>query len=393
MPPKGKRARVQSLAGADGSSPGVSRTLKGTKRRRIESTASSGIEAQEPSSSKTAPAGAPVQQSSKIFDLPVELFNEILSYFPEIPIPTTTIYYTPLLSPVTLERSDALRALSQTCRSFREVLLPLLWQRLDASAIRFTTTAQDADTFRRHEIPTNWYLGISQALERKSLGLLQNPQFAAHVQLVNVTITRCSTSTVLPAFVRCLESLPNVHTLQIVHAHTQMTSHFKDHFEGHILSTIRTVVLPSHAHNVLRCCPEARKVVCNYDDGSKLVSAIAKECRKVEEMAGFKPDQKMMKRIIKAAPNLHTFRFGLVPSVETVNMLGSVKHISTVEIKTWSGSPLSKEEVFVNPEFKDPIRAAKAVLTKSKSDRKELIIAHSVGWTTRSFAWREVFEL
>jgi hypothetical protein len=37
-------------------------------------------------------------------------------------------------------------------------------------------------------------------------------------------------------------------------------------------------------------------VLVNRGDGSTLVSAMAKECKKVEVIEGFQPDEKMMKR-------------------------------------------------------------------------------------------------
>jgi len=76
-----------------------------------------------------------------------------------------------------------------------------------------------------------------------------------------------------------------------------MTSSLKSAFEGRTFPSVRTVVVPNHAHNVLRSCPEARRVICNSGDGSTLVSAIAKECKKVEVIEGFQPDEKMMKRL------------------------------------------------------------------------------------------------
>lgn len=114
---------------------------------------------------------------------------------------------------------------------------------------------------------------------------------------MRVSLSRCSTATVLPAFVSCLRALPNLHTLSILFAHTKMTSSLKSAFEGRTFPSVRTVVVPNHAHNVLRSCPEARRVICNSGDGSTLVSAIAKECKKVEVIEGFQPDEKMMKRL------------------------------------------------------------------------------------------------
>ncbi len=139
---------------------------------------------------------------------------------------------------------------------------------------------------------------------------------------MNVSLTRCSPKTVLPAFVKCLENLPNVHTIQILHAHSQMTTMLKTHFEGHHLPTIRTIILPGHAHEILRICPEVRKVVCNDGDCSKLISAIAKKCKNVEVLEGFSasssgPKSTMKRRFI--------LRFYKVNSVEIFNLIGLVK--------------------------------------------------------------------
>lgn len=75
-----------------------------------------------------------------------------------------------------------------------------------------------------------------------------------------------------------------------------MTTMLKDHFEGHTFPAIQTVIVPDHSHQILRCCIGARKVVCNYGDGSKLVTAIAKRCPKVDVVEGIDADKNIVKR-------------------------------------------------------------------------------------------------
>ena len=72
-----------------------------------------------------------------------------------------------------------------------------------------------------------------------------------------------------------------------MHAHSQMTTALKNAFEGKHYPQIRTIILPSCAHNVLRACPGVVEVICSDHDGSKLLTAIAKECRNVEVLEGF----------------------------------------------------------------------------------------------------------
>jgi hypothetical protein len=67
-----------------------------------------------------------------------------------------------------------------------------------------------------------------------------------------------------------------------------MSTVLKSAFDDHTFPQVRTIILSSHAHNILRCCPEVRNVICiNQMDSGSLVDAIEKVCRKVEEVEGF----------------------------------------------------------------------------------------------------------
>ena len=105
---------------------------------------------------------------------------------------------------------------------------------------------------------------------------------------MSVTFPHYSTATDLPTWVRAIEALPNLHTLQILRTHHKISSDLKKAFEGHVFPQVRTISLPTRAHHILRCCPEVRKVICiNGMNSCSLVSAIAKGCKKVEEVQGF----------------------------------------------------------------------------------------------------------
>ena len=105
---------------------------------------------------------------------------------------------------------------------------------------------------------------------------------------MTVSLTRYQFTTILPAFVNALEVLPNLHTLRICHAHSEMSTYLKSAFEGHVFPQIKTVVLPSCAHNILRSCPNVKDVTNIEENGTKLASAICKECPQVERVASFK---------------------------------------------------------------------------------------------------------
>src|SRR5258706_319988 len=154
---------------------------------------------------------------------------------------------------------------------------------------------------------------------------------------MTVSLTRYQFTKILPAFVNALEMLPNLHTLRICHAHSQMSTHLKGAFEGHVFPQIKTVALPSAAHNILRSCPNVKDVTNVEENGSKLAGAICKECPQVERMVNFwvadfqlksmfstyppfldaKLDGALMIGLAKALPKLRAF--GLMSVTNTVS--------------------------------------------------------------------------
>jgi hypothetical protein len=66
-----------------------------------------------------------------------------------------------------------------------------------------------------------------------------------------------------------------------------MTTPIRNAFEGKSFPTVRTVIMPSCAHEILRCCPEVEDVTCNEDDGSKLIGAlVAAKCNNLVTLRG-----------------------------------------------------------------------------------------------------------
>jgi hypothetical protein len=117
----------------------------------------------------------------------------------------------------------------------------------------------------------------------------------------HVSFTKQNADKVLPVFLKCLENLPNLHTIKVVFAPLSMTTTIKSTFEKASLPTIRTVVVPAYCHEILRACPEVRSVWCMEEDGGKLVAALGKgKCGKVEELRGCSLTHHMMKRTSRA---------------------------------------------------------------------------------------------
>ena len=69
-------------------------------------------------------------------DLPAELLLEIASYFRSVPIHELHGGYHLETNLYALERQDALRAMSQTCSSWRAFFRPLLWENVEMAGTR-----------------------------------------------------------------------------------------------------------------------------------------------------------------------------------------------------------------------------------------------------------------
>ena len=73
-----------------------------------------------------------------------------------------------------------------------------------------------------------------------------------------------------PLFVKCLESLPNLHTLEMGWVnHSRTTTLFQSALKGVTISQIKTLILPPAGYPLLQRCPDVEDVACivGYKEG------------------------------------------------------------------------------------------------------------------------------
>lgn len=107
---------------------------------------------------------------AKALQLPLELLMEVMSHFKAV---STGIIYghsSRGLDSSYLERTDALRSLSQTCKLWRYIFFPLLWERLDV--------------FATHSQSGAWYQVFGETMIRKCFLVTENQEIASHVRYV-----------------------------------------------------------------------------------------------------------------------------------------------------------------------------------------------------------------
>ena len=70
------------------------------------------------------------------------------------------------------------------------------------------------------------------------------------------------------SFVKCLESLPNLHTLSIGGAYLPNTTSLTKAFKGLNLPQIKTLILHPRIYPLLKHCPNVEDVVCSTQEGT-----------------------------------------------------------------------------------------------------------------------------
>jgi len=69
-------------------------------------------------------------------------------------------------------------------------------------------------------------------------------------------------NTTLPKFVKCLETLPNLHTLEIGRANGDVTAPLKNALQHVELPQIKVLILPPTTYPLLQRCRNVEDVIC-----------------------------------------------------------------------------------------------------------------------------------
>ncbi|KAK2465562.1 hypothetical protein APHAL10511_002454 [Amanita phalloides] len=324
--------------------------------------------------------------------MPAELLLEILSHLQAAPIPNTD----KLLDGRYRERNTVLRALSQTCRSLRSALLPLVWERIDVLN----------DSYHSGRASDWCKIMATDLVEQLEIVTVREPSFAAYVKTVNVTITGYSDIRVLRELARCLALMPNLQTIQIVDMldfacswrskndpRTSVEAIFERAFKLCSFPSVQQVILPVRARMLFKCFPNAHRVYLNpalrryyirppnhdFDSFNQYLLEVAKHCQNVEEFDCFDElGQNSMDLVLSTFPKLRSMRI----YVRQINMafisrLSELKKLEKIELiaPNWSQSFQEKRMEAMRVLENSPVETnRKMLVTRIKSgDRVEVV--------------------
>ncbi|KAJ7481956.1 hypothetical protein FB451DRAFT_1444746, partial [Mycena latifolia] len=205
-----------------------------------------------------------------LLSLPVETFHLITSYFVGAPIPCTI---SKVLPGMHLERPEALRALSHTCRRLRSVFLAQAWERLEVCASRSVVESRERSALYEINRSKKLAKDLARELVRQTEILSPQPPLLIYRSIVSVVLAGWSADTVFPAFFHCLSLLPHLETIQVllfpsIFSKTMTGNTFSrlipspldPALRGRIFPAVRTLILHPNAFEIVRCCPNTERL-------------------------------------------------------------------------------------------------------------------------------------
>ena len=157
-----------------------------------------------------------------------------------------------------------LRRLSATCKAMRLRLAPWLWEHLELSTRQAWDSAGETAVRNLNAIANALRTNTSLTT---SVKYFFTPFSASGATLICVfyrfmTMDIIWNKSSFPPFVKCLQSLPNLHTLEIGWVNSSATTELNDALTGAKLPQIKTLILPHAAHPLLQHCRDVEDVVC-----------------------------------------------------------------------------------------------------------------------------------
>ncbi|KAK0217136.1 hypothetical protein IW262DRAFT_1464166 [Armillaria fumosa] len=189
--------------------------------------------------------------------LPIELLLEIISLFPSPPLKASMFYCLTVGGRELTERSTVLVSLSQTCKAYRQIFVPMLWEKLEA----FQCTDPNVEV--HPELP-EWQQKVTSAIIRQlETVTIRDPALADHVQSVSFTLTE-SAQGLYPWIAKCLPLLPRLTTVQIFGLEFKGSENaLRGAFEDVFVPSVQTLAIPNSAHVIFPSFPNVFNVVCN----------------------------------------------------------------------------------------------------------------------------------
>ncbi|KAJ3507704.1 hypothetical protein NLJ89_g6159 [Agrocybe chaxingu] len=275
--------------------------------------------------------GQPVLNIKGLPALPDEIYLEIASYLPAIPIPTTSY---DLALQAHHDRHITLTSLSTTCRSLRRVFLRYLWQRIEV--VDGMQTIAGPLTMLTPKKPTEASKMYAEELVRQlEIVTIREPELAAHVNVLNVTILEYAVKTIVPELARCIALFPNLHTIQLNFKIKKNRLSLLDVFKEYTYPQIRHACLSESAVAILPSLTGIRRLDAYMNTQWNLPIEDALGHPGLEVLASTPFDETAFTHIVEKLPNVREIQLDrtlLRLGYDEIKKLSDLKHLHTIRI-------------------------------------------------------------
>jgi len=308
--------------------------------------------------------------------IPDDVLQEILSHLPTL-TPHQVLFGWlgdwPIIPSTLLVRTPVLRALSQTSRLLRSRCLPMAWRNLELCTVRLP----------KHEEMSyiTMYGAIHDATENAVHVLNACPYLLPLIQTVSIIVTYIRFPMIVPALAACLAKLPNLTTIQVIHAELMAAGAVKMGFQGQRLPSVRRITLPDSVHPILQSLPNVEEVICIEGSGHEIIDSLVNgDCRRVRMLKGITAP---LSSLVTLLPGLRYIEVLRGPKDWDLKPLADFPLLETIEIAIYCVDESNPQPIEL---IRDRIKEASNILkaNASPSNEKVVIVTQWKGLLGRS---------
>ncbi|KAJ7038982.1 hypothetical protein C8F04DRAFT_332626 [Mycena alexandri] len=310
-------------------------------------------------------------------DLPTELLMEIIKYYPELYVEVDA--RTKGVLSEQYPGNDALRALSQTSRTLRDIYLPVLWERFHSC---FTVRNRPKRKIRTR----------AKMLERRMKGIQKTPYIQPYIRSLSISLSECRMDNWQPMaeFIRVLDLLPNLRELTLTPFTHQMTPVLTTACQGKSYPSILTLTIHDALAPIMHCFPNVETL--NLSDGASfaLFMAAKEHCKHIHTINNITLSPFIVDLLRDAIPKLKRLSLWSRIRLDTLRLLEGMENLSDLRIRRQS-RPVFLEPVLPVEEI---IAVAQRVLRTSNAKcRKEVRIQEFEGTRSSDGLYKETLVI
>ncbi|KAF9033156.1 hypothetical protein BJ165DRAFT_759835 [Panaeolus papilionaceus] len=188
-------------------------------------------------------AAGKLVNSTGFASLPNELYGEIVSHIPRVPVTCHTMkeikeFQRSKTPSEEFDRHSTLHSLSRTCRALRQVFLRYLWETIELYDGFKLIDGRRLPLWSQRILmgPRNVKLKLyaEELLRQLEVVTVRNTSLAQHVKSLNIHLVSYSIGPVFAELLRCIPLLPNLTTVRLIsgfnltlrRAHQDLTCQF-----------------------------------------------------------------------------------------------------------------------------------------------------------------------